>query len=65
MTPGKTVVFVEAFQRNADLMGWTKGNKQITTFTSCDGKSIDIIKNYGQINKAMLKTACEQFYKAG
>jgi hypothetical protein len=46
-------------------MGWTKGTKQITTFTNCDGKSIDIIKNYGQIDKATLKMACEQFCKAG
>jgi hypothetical protein len=37
MTPGKTVVFVEAFQRHTDLMGWTKGTKQITTFTNHDG----------------------------
>ncbi len=65
MTPGKTVVFVKAFQRHADSMGWTKGTKQITTFTNRDGKSIDIIKNYGQINKATLKIACEQFCKAG
>ncbi len=65
MTPGKTVIFVEAFQHHADLMGWTKGTKQITTFTNRDGKSIDIIKNYGQINEAMLKTACERFCKAG
>jgi hypothetical protein len=35
------------------------------TFTNCDGKSIDIIKNFGQIDKAMLKTACERFCKAG
>jgi hypothetical protein len=61
MIPNKTVIFVEAFQRHADSMGWTKGTKQITTFTNCDGKSIDIIKNYGRINKATLKTACEQF----
>jgi hypothetical protein len=46
-------------------MGWTKGTKQITTFTNCDGKSINIIKNYGQIDKAILKTACEQFCKVG
>jgi hypothetical protein len=46
-------------------MGWTKGTKQITTFTNHDGKSINIIKNYGQIDEAMLKTACEQFCKAG
>jgi hypothetical protein len=65
MIPNKTVVFVEAFQRHANMMGWTKGTKQITTFTNHDGKSINIIKNYGQINKALLKTACEQFCKAG
>jgi hypothetical protein len=65
MTPNKTVVFVETFRHHADAMGWTKGTKQITTFTNRDGKSIIIIKNYGQINKAMLKTACEQFCKAG
>jgi hypothetical protein len=47
MIPNKTVVFVEALQRLADSMGWTKGTKQITTFTNRDGKSIDIIKNYG------------------
>jgi hypothetical protein len=65
MIPNKTVVFVEALQCHADLMGWTKGTKRITTFTNCDEKSIDIIKNYGQINEATLKTACEQFCKAG
>ncbi len=65
MIPNETVILVEAFQRHADVMGWTKGTKQIMTFTNRDGKSIDIIKNYGQINEAMLKTACEQFCKAG
>jgi hypothetical protein len=65
MIPNETVIFVEAFQRHADAMGWTKGTKQITTFTNHDGKSIDIIKNYGQINEATLKTACERFCKAG
>jgi hypothetical protein len=65
MIPNETVVFVKAFQRHADAMGWTKGTKQIMTFTNRDGKSIDIIKNYGQIIKAVLKTACEQFCKAG
>jgi hypothetical protein len=65
MIPNKTVVFVEAFQCHADAMGWTKGTKQITTFTNCNGKSTNIIKNYSQIDKATLKTACEQFCKAG
>ncbi len=44
MIPNKTVIFVEALQRHADSMGWTKGTKQITTFTNRDGKSINIIK---------------------
>jgi hypothetical protein len=65
MIPNETVIFVEAFQRHADAMGWTKGIKQIMTFTNRDGKSIDIIKNYGQIDEATLKTAREQFCKAG
>ncbi len=65
MIPNKTVVFVEAFQHHADAMGWNKGTKQITTFTNHDGKSINIIIHYGQINEATLKTACEQFCKEG
>ncbi len=38
MFPNKIVVFVEAFQRHADAMGWTKGTKQIMTVANCDGK---------------------------
>jgi hypothetical protein len=34
MIPNKTVVFVEALQHHADSMGWTKGTKQIMTFTN-------------------------------
>jgi hypothetical protein len=64
MIPTETVFFVKAFQCHANAMGWTKRPKQITTFTNCYGKSIDIVKNYGQIDKATLKTACEQFCKA-
>jgi hypothetical protein len=65
MVPNKTVVFVEALERKAGSMGWSKGTKQITTFTNCDGVAINIIKNYDQIDMAMLKTACERFCKAG
>jgi hypothetical protein len=46
-------------------MGWKKGSKQITTFTNSSGVSVNIIKSYGQINEATLKTACERFCKAG
>jgi hypothetical protein len=33
MIPNKTVVFIEAFQCHTDAIGWTKGTKQIMTFT--------------------------------
>ena len=65
MTPNETVVFIEALERKADSMGWSKGTKQITKFTNRDGVDIDIIKNYGQIDMATLKTACERFCKEG
>jgi hypothetical protein len=65
MTPNKTVVFVEAFKRKAKSMGWSTGTKQIINFVNSSGVSIDIIKNYGQINLVTLKTACERFCKAG
>jgi hypothetical protein len=65
MTAGQTVVFTEAFLNRATAMGWKKGSKQITTFTNSSGVAIDIIKSYGQIDEATLKTACERFCKAG
>jgi hypothetical protein len=65
MTPNETVVFIEALERKADSMGWSKGTKQITKFTNRDDVDVDIIKNYGQIDMATLKTACERFCKAG
>jgi hypothetical protein len=37
MTPNETVVFVEAFERKAKLMGWSTGTKQITN-RGCTGE---------------------------
>ncbi len=65
MTPNETVIFIQALEHKADSMGWSKGTKQITKFTNCDGVNINIIKNYGQIDLVTLKTACERFCKAG
>ncbi len=65
MTAGQTIVFNEAFLNRATAMGWNKGSKQTTTFTNSSGVAVDIIKSYGQINKATLKTVCERFCKAG
>ncbi len=58
MTAGQTVIFTKAFLNHATVMGWNKGSKQITTFTNSFGVAVDIIKSYGQIDKATLKTAC-------
>jgi hypothetical protein len=65
MTAGQTVVFTEAFLNCATAMGWNKGSKQITTFNNSSGVAMDIIKCYGQIDEATLKTACERFCKTG
>jgi hypothetical protein len=65
MTPDQTVIFVEAFHHRATTMGWNQGTRQITSFANSDGRQIDIIKSYGQINEATLKFACERFCKPG
>jgi hypothetical protein len=61
MTPDQVVTFIEAFQRCCTEMGWNTENRNITSFTNRDGNTIDIIKNYGQINIATLCTTCERF----
>jgi hypothetical protein len=61
MTPDQVVTFNEAFQRRCTEMGWNTGNKNITSFTNRDGNTINIIKNYGQIDEATLRTVCEGF----
>jgi hypothetical protein len=63
MTPNQTVIFVEAFHCRATTVCWNQGTRQITTFTNSAGCQFNIIKSYGQINKATLKTACERFCK--
>ncbi len=65
MTTNQMAVFVEAFFHCATVMGWNKGTKQITIFANRGGTPVDLIKCYGQINKATLKTDCERFCKAG
>ncbi len=65
MSLSQSVVFVKALHPKATQMGWNQGSKQITSFTNHDGKTVNVIKEYGQIDKATLKTQCEQFCKAG
>jgi hypothetical protein len=65
MSMSQSVVFVEALQRKCSVMGWNQGTKGITSFINKDGKTIDLIKQYGQIDEATLKTQCETFCKPG
>ncbi len=65
MTPDQIVIFVKGFHRCATTMGWNQGARQITLFANSAGRQIDIIKSYGQINEATLKSACERFCKPG
>jgi hypothetical protein len=64
-TTDQTVVFVEAVSCRVIAMGWKKGTKQITIFANCSGTLVNLIKCYGQIDKATLKIAWERFCKAG
>jgi hypothetical protein len=65
MTPNQTVILVKVFHRCALTMGWNQGAMQITSFANSGGRQVNIIKSYGQINKATLKSACERFCKPG
>jgi hypothetical protein len=65
MTPNQTVIFVETFHHHATMMGWNQGTRQITTFADSAGRQVNIIKSYGPINEATLKSVCERFCKPG
>jgi hypothetical protein len=65
MTPDQTVVFAEALSCCATTMRWNQGTKQITTHQNSAGTAINVIKCYGQIDKATLKASCECFCRAG
>jgi hypothetical protein len=63
MTPDQTVNFGEVFHHRTTMIGWNQGTWQITTFANSAGHPVGIIKSYGQINKATLKSACVGFCK--
>ena len=42
-------------------MGWDNADQGIIKWTNADGAAIDLISQYGQIDAATLKTACEIF----
>jgi hypothetical protein len=65
MTPNQTIIFIEAFHHRAMTMGWNQGAMQITSFANSVGCQGNIIKRYGQIDKATLKSECKRFCKPG
>jgi hypothetical protein len=44
MTPGQTVVFVEALSHRTTTMGWNHGTMQITSHNNADSQAFDVIK---------------------
>jgi hypothetical protein len=65
MTPNQTVIFVKTFHCRVTTMDWNQGAMQITSFANSAGHQVDIIKCYGQIDEATLKSACDRFWKPG
>jgi hypothetical protein len=64
MTPSTTAAFVKTFKNPCSIMGWNQAGMGITKFPNQQGIIINIIKNYGQIDKLMLKAHCNEFCKA-
>jgi hypothetical protein len=46
-------------------MGWNQGTQNITKFTKQNAVLVDVVKNYGQIDKATLKAGCKVFCRVG
>ena len=61
MQPGSTVAFVESFKARCSVMGWSSGNKGITSFITVAGNTIDIIEEYGQMDMLALRNQCAVF----
>jgi hypothetical protein len=65
MTPALPTKFVKVFENCCTVMGWNQGAQGINKLQNATGTDIDIIKCYGQINKATLKMRCDLFCKEG
>jgi hypothetical protein len=65
MTPATTVAFIKAFKNRCTIMGWNKGTQHVTKFTNQNAVLVDVVKNYGQIDKATLKAGCGVFCWVG
>jgi hypothetical protein len=59
MMPSTTSTFVKNFKNRCSIMGWNHGAMGIAKFPNQQGVTINIIKNYGQIDEPMLKAYCK------
>ena len=65
MTPATTAAFVKVFANRCNIMGWNQGAEGISLLQNSAGLDLDIIKAFGQIDKATLKLCCDVFCQAG
>jgi hypothetical protein len=61
MTPSITAAFVKTFENRCSIIGWNQGTMGITKFSNLQGVTINIVKNYGRIDKPTLKAHCNKF----
>jgi hypothetical protein len=59
-----TATFVKTFENRCSIMGWNQSMMRITKFPNQQGVTINILKNYGQIDEPMPKAHCNKFCKA-
>jgi hypothetical protein len=64
MKSNGTVVYITELQAKSTKMGWSTGTQQITHFNNAAGVLVDVIEQYGQIDRATLLTRCEAFCAA-
>ncbi len=65
MTPVSTTTFIMVFKNCCTIMGWNQGARGIAKLQNSVSIDTDIVKCYGQIDKATLKMHCDVFCKAG
>jgi hypothetical protein len=54
MKSNGTIVYITELQAKCIKMGWHMGTQQIINFTNAAGSTINVVRQYGQINAAML-----------
>ncbi len=64
MMPSTNAAFVKIFKNHCSIMGWNQGAMGITNFPKQQGVTINIVKNYGQVDEPVLNAHWDEFCKA-